>query len=265
MTIESNELHQIADTAENPKGLSKKQQAIVDRELELLEIAKQMFKKEGFANLTMDKVAAQSKYSKGTVYNHFSSKEDLVSALAAEALKHEIELFTRALSYQGCTRERVLAMHVAYFLYARIEPVMSMCVINTRTPWIVEKTSQARRDALTQLEFRLMGLFEALIKEAVAAHDLVLSPGLTLDSIIFSNWAMAFGANALMNNAGCTQTMPKEASHSAAAVLINTNLILDGMGWQPLASEQDYSRSWQDIEKTIFSDEVTTLKSLGLL
>lgn len=56
-------------------GLTKKQQAIADREVELIQLAKSLVQEQGFANLTMDKLTSASSYSKGTIYNHFCSKE----------------------------------------------------------------------------------------------------------------------------------------------------------------------------------------------
>ncbi|MCV5655689.1 hypothetical protein OFN54_30590, partial [Escherichia coli] len=48
-------------------GLTKKQQAIADREIELIQLAKSLVQEQGFANLTMDKLTASSPYSKGTI------------------------------------------------------------------------------------------------------------------------------------------------------------------------------------------------------
>lgn len=73
---------------------TKKQQAIADREVELILLAKGIVQKEGFANLTMDKLTAASSYSKGTIYNHFCSKEDVVLALCIHSLKNEAMFLT---------------------------------------------------------------------------------------------------------------------------------------------------------------------------
>ncbi len=70
-------------------GLTKKQQAIADREVELVQLAKSLVQEQGFANLTMDKLTAASPYSKGTIYNHFCSKEDVILALCIHSLKSE--------------------------------------------------------------------------------------------------------------------------------------------------------------------------------
>jgi hypothetical protein len=53
----------------------KNKQTISERQDELLVIAEQLVTEQGFANFTMDKLTAHSSYSKGTIYNHFNSKE----------------------------------------------------------------------------------------------------------------------------------------------------------------------------------------------
>lgn len=85
-------------------GLSKKQQSIADREVELMLLAKDLVREQGFGNLTMDKLTAASSYSKGTIYNHFCSKEDVVLALCIHSLKAEALMFTRSGEFEGNTR-----------------------------------------------------------------------------------------------------------------------------------------------------------------
>ncbi|GAK88019.1 transcriptional regulator TetR family [Vibrio ponticus] len=46
-------------------GLTKKQQAIADREVELILLAKSLVQEQGFSNLTMDKLTALSLIQKG--------------------------------------------------------------------------------------------------------------------------------------------------------------------------------------------------------
>lgn len=118
---------------------SKKQQAIADREQELLHIAHQLVKAEGYANLTMDKLTAASPYSKGTIYNHFSSKEDVITALCNSALRHEISLFKKAELFNGSSREKALALHQAYLLSAKMQPILFSCLLTAKSPWVQEK------------------------------------------------------------------------------------------------------------------------------
>ena len=45
----------------------------------MLQLAQQLLQQDGFTGLTMDRLTAVSEVSKGTIYNHFCSKEDLIT------------------------------------------------------------------------------------------------------------------------------------------------------------------------------------------
>ena len=61
--------------------VTRKQREIAQREDLILETARKMLLERGYLGLTMDRIAEEIEYSKGTVYQHFSSKEDLISTL----------------------------------------------------------------------------------------------------------------------------------------------------------------------------------------
>ncbi len=242
-------------------GLTKKQQAIADREVELIMLAKGLVQEQGFGNLTMDKLTAASPYSKGTIYNHFSSKEDVILALCIHSLKSESILFARSGQFEGNTREKVIAMHVAYRIYARMEPVLSTCAIMAKSPWVLEKASPERVAELNQLEEVVIAGADDLTNAAAECGDLKFSSGIGSDAIVFANWSIAFGSNALSQNASnshCIQRL-----QDPFTVLHNANMLLDGLGWKPLSSEWDYRKTWRRVEQELFSEEVAYLESIG--
>ena len=63
--------------------LNRKQRERIEREQLILDAARNIINQEGWEHLTMERVAAAVEYSKGTVYNHFSSKEDVVGVKRA--------------------------------------------------------------------------------------------------------------------------------------------------------------------------------------
>ncbi|MFS2158674.1 TetR/AcrR family transcriptional regulator [Pseudomonas sp. Pseusp122] len=69
-----------------PKDLAKRQA--------ILEAAKNLFVRNGYANTSMDAVATEARVSKLTVYNHFTDKETLFSAAVVARCEEQIpELF----------------------------------------------------------------------------------------------------------------------------------------------------------------------------
>jgi AcrR family transcriptional regulator len=75
----------------------------------LLEAAAQVYARRGFAGATLEEVASEAGFTKGAVYAHFGSKENLLLALVEEHLAEEVveqlELFDRG----RATWERPLA------------------------------------------------------------------------------------------------------------------------------------------------------------
>jgi len=238
---------------------TKKQQAIADREIELIELAKELVKKQGFSNFTMDKLTAQSSYSKGTIYNHFCSKEDVILALCILSLKKESSMLMRALTFEGTTREKVMAMHTAYRIYVLLEPVLSDCVMTARTPWVLEKASSERVKELNRLESQVINEAGKLVQKAVEVGDLQFGPGLSSDAIVFANWSVAFGSNAFAKYSA--NSFWNDKISDPFSVLQNSNLILDGLKWKPLSSEWDYRKTCQRVEKEIFTKELAYLES----
>jgi AcrR family transcriptional regulator len=240
-------------------GKSKKQVAIAERHQELLFLAREIIAREGFHSLTMDKLAASSSYSKGTIYNHFNSKEDVIVALSIESMKFMESLFRRAYQYEGSSRERMVALHVAYNLFSKLEPVLFLCVLTSKTPWVMEKCTPENAEKSVLQEERLIALADKFIMDGVEAGDLLLAPTISSDTLIFANWAVAFGTNALINSARDGHCISPIVD--PFAVLYNINLMLDGMQWQPLSSKWDYKKVWLNVEDTIFADEVACVKA----
>ncbi len=63
-------------------------QRIAEKRDAILEAARPIFLREGWAGASLERVAAESGISKMTVYRHFRSKEDLFEALLAAMCRH---------------------------------------------------------------------------------------------------------------------------------------------------------------------------------
>jgi len=221
----------------------KRVQAKLQREQELLLLAQQILQQEGFAGLTMDRLTALSSVSKGTIYNHFCSKEDLFTALSVDSLQRQLALFKRSLLIPGHSRERVLALHLAYHRFSMTEPTLFLCLLTATTPGVVEKSSPHRLALRQQLELQLATICQQLIGEAIAQGALQLPDGQSIDALAFVQWALAFGSNALLKP---TQQLGLFSQlQPQPAMLLGINLLLDGLNWKPLSTAWDYQASWQ--------------------
>src|SRR5580698_969718 len=102
--------------------LTRKQREIQGREARILEVASKMIVQDGYHGLSMDRIAEALEYSKGTIYQHFSCKEDVLMALVNQAMERRLDLFRRAAAYRGSSRERMSAIGVAAELFFRLYP-----------------------------------------------------------------------------------------------------------------------------------------------
>lgn len=234
-----------------------KAEKIAEREQQLLDIAHELLNRDGFADFSMDKLVRVSGYSKGTLYNHFSSKEDCLSALCLRGMTMMEDMFSRAAAFDGTPREKILAMNVAYYLYANLQPTLSLAVLSAKTPSFTEKTSAVRSELIDELDQRITLIVDDIFRNAIEQGDLQESSELTVELMAFISWAQAFGLNALMTTAGDITAVSRTIGTNVA--LISCNVLLDGMGLKPLSSQWDYQASWKKIENEIFAAEVTQL------
>jgi AcrR family transcriptional regulator len=238
-------------------GLSKSEQKKVDREEELVDLAVTILNEQGFAGLSLEKLTAKSCYSKGTIYNHFASKEDCLSALCIRAISNILDLFQRAIGFDGNSREKAVAVHYAYQLYARLQPTLFMAVLSSKAPGVREKTSLERMETMDKLEFEINNFSDAMFRNAVTDGSLVLADHISIETLTFSNWAMSFGTNALA--ASATEAKAVNRLDPNTLLLQNINLLHDGMNWHPLSKDWDYQNTWRRVEQEIFAEDIRSL------
>ena len=73
------------DNIDEGKKKSRKQRETELRKQIILDAAETLFRTNGYENTTMDQIATQSEFSKGTLYNYFASKDELYLAIAIKA------------------------------------------------------------------------------------------------------------------------------------------------------------------------------------
>lgn len=239
-------------------GLSKSEQKKADREEELVDLAVVILNQDGFAGMSLEKLTAKSCYSKGTIYNHFSSKEDCLSALCIRAVSSIMVFFKRALEFNGSSREKAVAVHYAYQLYARMQPTLFMAVLSSKAPGVREKTSPERMQLMDALEFEINTFSDQMFRNAIADGSLELPAHLSIETLSFANWAMSFGTNALATSAAEAKAVNRLDPNTL--LLQNISILLDGINWQPLSKDWDYQKTWQRVEEEIFSDDILLIK-----
>jgi len=232
--------------------ITRKQREVQARERLILDTARRMFIDAGLAGLNMDRVAEAVEYSKGTIYHHFSCKEDLVAALTLESAAVRQRMFDRAAAFPGRPRERIMAVGVADQLFVSLHPDHYATESLVSIDAILDKASPARREQLELLRKREMNALTAVARQAVAIGDLDADEP-TVSSIAYGLWAMSRGHH---GHRHCiVEHDDMRCLDLVAALWRNYQALLDGYGWRPLSHEHDYRATGRRIYEQVFPEE----------
>ncbi len=236
--------------------LTRKQREIRQREQLILETARDMVLKDGFGKLSMERIAKAVEYSKGTIYQHFSSKEDLLVAVALETIDQRNALFERAAVFSGRARERMTAVGLAYELFMRLYPTHFQCCLLVHSDAVLSKALGKRAGSLLTKETRPMDICVGIVRDGVAAGDLDLGT-LTPHTLSFGLWSLHFGTYRLMATDLPFEEMGVREPLQSVRVLAQR--LLDGVGWAPLSHDWDYNTTGERVLREIFPDEAARL------
>lgn len=218
--------------------LTPKQQEIRDREQKILDLSRRMLTDGGYLGLNMDAIAVELEYSKGTIYNHFPCKEEIIIALAIETMEKRTEMFSRAAAWKGTTRQRLTAIGAAAEVFVKLYPGHFGVEQLIRSTSIWEKTSEKRRATMHASESRCIGTVAGVVRAGIANSDLTLPEEVSPEDLVFGLWSQTFGAYSII--AGSDSLSELGISDPFVAVRVSMNMTLDGYGWTPSSKECDY-------------------------
>lgn len=96
--------------AQATEARSLKERQREERERLILEAAEKLLLERGYHETSIDDIAARVGISKGTVYLHFASKEDLVFALLTRGMRAFLQRIDDILSGTGTAREKLATL-----------------------------------------------------------------------------------------------------------------------------------------------------------
>jgi len=221
--------------------LSRKQREIAEREAQILRLARPILLREGYQALSMDRLATLMEYAKGTLYNHFPNKEEIVIALAIESMELRFRMFEFGSSLSHLSRERLMGIGAACEVYTQACTEHFAIEEWIRNSMIWDKSSSRRQDLIRQCESRCMGVVSSIVRDAMIAGDLLLSDGLSPEEMIFGFWSLNYGSQVL------AATSPSLGELGIAdapkAIRHHCYTLMNGFGWSPLMNiEQQFQR-----------------------
>lgn len=209
----------------------RRQREFENREQAFLAAARELVDQEGLLNLQMSRVAERSEYAVGTLYQHFSSKEDLLVALVTEDVRHHADLFECVARWQAPTRDRMFAICVADAVFSHNNPAHYQLAQYVFCEVVWNAASPARREALMETAAPIRRAVIGIVEAAVAQGDLQLRD-LTPSEITAGAWCLASGMHKLAHARGVLQHFT--VSDPARLMCSQMQTMLNGLGWQPL-------------------------------
>lgn len=242
------------------KNLSPRQREMVEREGRILESARSLLLNEGYYATTMDRIAEASGCPKGTMYQCFACKEDIILALALQAHRKRMSFVRRGVSFSGRPRERMVAAGEGTGLFAQLNPEESR-ILHLATGPIREKGSPQRLQAIQTTEREVVGLLRDVLVQAVAQGDLDFGENATIEEITYALCALIDGAYTLAESG-----LPQYAlglQNPKQEMWWMFNRLADAYGWRPRFSEQDWEETLAEIRRTVFPEEAQRLYGPG--
>jgi len=240
--------------------ISPRQREIRKRDAHILDVARQLLLADGYYGMTMDRIADMSECPKGTMYQRFACKEDLILALALGSVKRRLDMMRRGASFAGRPRQRMAGVGEGVVLYARLNPE-DWHIIRISSGPIREKGSTERIGAIQRIENDTADLVRGILLDAVNNGDLVVDGGTKVEGIAYALCALAVGGYALVENDVAQNALGVASPLRALSEVYNR--LADGYGWQPLYSELDWEETLAEIRRTVFPDEAQQLYGHG--
>lgn len=222
----------------------------------MLKVAGRLFLTQGLEGLTMEKLAAATPYSKGTVYQVFRSREDVLAGLCIEGNRFRLGMLERAALFKGRSRERALAVAKADFLVYKLNPEYWVTEELVSLLRLATRVSPARKSALDSLTVRCVDVAMGVVRDAVAAGDLSLPEAISPEKLLLALVALTRGIYLL--GSADAPIRGWDADHPSTHELL-LHHACDGFGWRPFLGEWDYEATTRRIWREVFPSEATRL------
>ena len=225
-----------------PAALTAKQLEIRQRSARILDTVFPIICEQGLSAVNVEAIAREMQCTRGTIYNHFPNKEEILLALATRSVRRRMELFRFAVTLGDRPRECCAAIGMAAEVYVDCLPDDFAIEQIIRHVPVWQKTSPGRREVLTQCEQQCIGCLSGVVESAVQSGDLIVDDPTTMPAtvsqLVFGLWSLVYGG--LVLEATSPSLSMAGISDARTAIRRNCNALLDEIGWRPLYDSASY-------------------------
>lgn len=209
----------------------RKERQRTQREQLFLDKAAELIAKDGILQLQMAPLAKACDYATGTLYQHFTSKEDLLVALVGRNSCHQLRFFQGIVALDISSREKMLALCLAEEMNQQYYPSHAGLEQYVFTEVVWQNASPARRQAILANSKPLADLVSSIVQQAIDKAEL---PAHNCDAFELSvaPWALCVGSNALEQTEGLLEAFG--GKKDPLQRYRHLHMLLNGMQWQPI-------------------------------
>jgi len=157
--------------------LSRKEREIEQRKDFILQKAEKLFLSQGYNDTTMDQIAEESEFSKGTVYKYFLSKDEIYLTLGIKAYQMIIEKTKQFIEKEETGIAQLMAVGKAYHEFYKDSPEYALIFhhIGDKFPDIANKPKKeltANEKVYLEQSNAYRDLFVGVIGDAIKNNKL---------------------------------------------------------------------------------------------
>jgi len=197
----------------------------------ILEAARRVFFQHGYRNTTMDMVASEAELGKGTLYEYFTTKEELYVALLEDGLRILDDFMARASSEAASEPLEQAIRRVArqYWRFAEQYPEYFTLLmhVSTAIELPVEKIRPELLQELQCLQERAILRGVSLIQRGI--QEGVFPPGVVPERVLAQFWVVLSGAILLARHPYRSRLMQGVTPEELCDELVE--LLLRGWRW----------------------------------
>ncbi|MEW6753017.1 MAG: helix-turn-helix domain-containing protein [Candidatus Latescibacterota bacterium] len=175
--------------------LSRREREKAAHRREILQAAMRVFARKGFAAATIDEIAQEAEFSKGTVYLHFASKEDLLSTILLEMHNTAVTGLRQALAGTRSLREELTEVFrnaaefaFSHLLHASAAMPMHLSQVSGLSEETRARHCECHEEVRTVLYNRVVAAQEQGEIRPISAEAIAGLLEGTLNSMVMTRW-----------------------------------------------------------------------------
>jgi len=180
-------------------SLSRKERERLAREAEIIAAAERLFIAKGFDNTTMDEIAKAAEFTKRTVYQYFTSKENLFYGVLINGLKQLFFYIDEAIASGKTGFEKIQGIRGALSRFVKESPDIYRLMNYTQYIKSAPETIPNHQE-LMKLNSRLFSQFYQVFDAGIA--DGSIRPDFKMPLGVFSLFFMITGFIGRISEAG---------------------------------------------------------------